>query len=280
MHTNNAITPRPPSTDGSTPLIPRTLYKWAGALAILFAVLIVGAVVIAWRVAAGADAQNNANKSIHIEVAKAVLQVGVIAVFGFVASVCGPLIVTEVNRRRELSDKEREHARLEVEARRDSVRLVLDRLTATYVTAKAARRLIRSRTTGIERGKRVPPTATLPVAFYDEQIKAINAAQLELEALWQVINLFPFPEQRNVATSIRKMESYLNRLISEYEFNFPRDGSDRIAMSALPKLANFIGPSCEAGGLKGRFAKGYHDATDRLRKYILTGGSTAINQCQ
>src|SRR5437867_3027852 len=196
MHTNNAITPRPPSTDGSTPLIPRTLYKWAGALAILFAVLIVGAVVIAWRVAAGADAQNNANKSIHIEVAKAVLQVGVIAVFGFVASVCGPLIVTEVNRRRELSDKEREHARLEVEARRDSVRLVL------------------------------------------------------------------------------------NRLISEYEFNFPRDGSDRIAMSALPKLANFIGPSCEAGGLKGRFAKGYHDATDRLRKYILTGGSTAINQCQ
>jgi hypothetical protein len=237
----------------------------------LLAILSIGAVYIFFR-----DASQG---TLPFEVAKSLLQVGVVAVAGAVISVLTfdyqrkrldaerqadiTRLSTEKERDieraanekerdlgRQAAEKERELQRQAVENERDRERqsveyregLLMATLTSTmnaYARTKKARRLLRARA-------RVPMAggALIRAEQYDLYLDWINDAQLDFENLARDIDTSAqaFTKPAFLKDELHKMDSYLETLIEEYEKERGKFTGEPLArpLIELPALADFL----------------------------------------
>lgn len=246
-------------------------------------------------------------KTLAFEVAKSLLQVGVVAIAGAVIS----LLTFEYQRERHdaeraadiqrlADDKQRDLKRVEDEKQReqerqeflrnrdrelqeadktkDAVRkaidyresLLLSTLAAAmraYSRTKKARRLLRA-CARVNRG----PDAMILAEPYDKYMDWLNDAQLDLENLARDIETSApaFSKPIILRDYIRKVDSYLSALIKEYENKRGEFQGEvpSLSLSELPALTGFLAPSAE-GDFKPSVVIPYHEVQKGLREDLL-----------
>jgi hypothetical protein len=130
-----------------------------------------------------------------------------------------------------------EAAREQAELRRHYV----SRLGDAYRAVKEARRLLRAGGIRPLPGSSPMILSAGQVARYDEQMVVINKEQLRLEALMiESRNFPPVAGSRLLTQEIRRMESYLGKIIDEYEDFRPRETLD---LRQMRRVAEFTGES-------------------------------------
>lgn len=145
--------------------------------------------------------------SLKLEIAKALLQVGVISV----AATALKLL---------LDGRDRARARRDNEAR--EVMDLLTRLTTSYNAVRSARRNMRAfGFTFVGGFMSVGQKPAFDLQAYDKCIADINATQLELEAIASQVRSTPHdsPLREPLFQNITAMERYLAELVGEYEVN-------------------------------------------------------------
>ena len=236
------------------------LLRLAGALLSLL-VLSVAALILFFR-----DAQQG---DLKFEVAKALLQLGVVAVIAAALSI----LTFEYQRRRQREDKDRELQREQatkqrdldrktLEYREDLLRSILSEATAAYSRAKKARRLLRAR--AIRGGLVV-------VDQYDTFLDWLNDAQLELENLARDVETSAqaFTDASAVVKHLRSMDSHLNRLIKEYEGERHRAAGNELLLERVPLLDEFLRRAGGSGTFSQSFVNPFHAVQKAIRADLL-----------
>jgi hypothetical protein len=188
------------------------------------------------------------NNSIQMEIAKALLQVGVVAVGGALLK----LVADEHSRRASKADKAHEIAedvrvraieaeKIELRYREELLKDTLNRITASYNQAKRARR--RMRALGLNRSETSDERMIL--SRYDECMAEVNDAQLELESIVKDVatNEEAFPSAKRIRSALTSMERYLDELNGEYVNKRPHAGpkmSD-VPFSKMDWIKDFLG---------------------------------------
>jgi hypothetical protein len=246
-------------------------------------------------------------KTLAFEAAKALLQVGVVAIAGAVIS----LLTFEYQRGRHDAERTADIKRLAEEKQRDLDRvndekqreqkreeflrdrdrelqeadkakdaarkaidyresLLLSTLTAAmraYGRTKKARRLLRARAR-----VKGTPDAMILAEPYDSYMDWLNDAQLDLENLARDIETSApaFSKPIVLRDHIRKVDSYLSALIKEYETKRGEfhGQTPSLSLSELPTLARFLAPSAE-GDFKPSVVIPYHEVQKGLREDLL-----------
>ena len=218
--------------------------------------------------------------TIPYEFAKALIQLGLVAVAGAAVSV----LLFEHQRRRQKFDKRQEEDREEgrekerderrgleaandlrrksMEDKDNLLKSMMSRAVASYNMVKRSRRLLRARgrtdrQIGFDTGAK--PTVKLRLRSYDEHVDLINSAQLELETLIREVDI---NRDRIVAAGpiiakLTLMEKYLGRIVGEYEDErgqFHED-LDRVDLAKLPVVASFLEPTKDDKTFKSAFSK-------------------------
>ena len=201
--------------------------------------------------------------SIHMEIAKALLQLGVVAVAGTVVSV----LVFEYQRERQNQDKTRELDRKGLEYREELLKAVLSRAMACYSQSKKARRLLRARALEHHDG------LTIVLANqYDQYMDLINDAQLELENLARdVQNSAPaFSSADTIVKHLRSMEKYLSKIIGEYEKNrgLSTMADGKLTLEEFPVLNEYLKTASESPFTPNVIFP-YHEVQLAIRKDLL-----------
>jgi hypothetical protein len=226
------------------------------------------------------------NLPLATEIAKAVLQLGVVSVVGTVVS----LLIFEYQRERTRMDRERDIAqqtgekdrdleRLELEKKRDlhakkveyreSLLLgVLSKSHSAYSKSKKARRLLRAKAKQMDNdGNEI-----LLAQGYDEYMDLVNDAQLELENLARDVATsgVAFSSPGDIVASLRQMDKYFGNLIEEYENRRPLFPADRPIRSLVehPRLVEYL-RSAEDSEFMTQVVHPYHKVQERIRKDLL-----------
>lgn len=237
-----------------------------------------------------------AQGTLELEVAKSLLQLGVVAVIGAVVSV----LVFEYQRERlkldETADLERKalenKAELErqalekkadlerqaLEKKRDLDRKgleyretlllsILSRAMDAYGRAKKARRLLRGRAISTRDQERV-----VLADQYDLCFDMLNDAQLDLENLARDVGTSAkaFSEPVALVEHLRSMDDYLNELIGEYEGARSRFSGDApsLPLRELQYLGDFLKTAKESKFMPGMVIP-YHEVQKGIRGDLL-----------
>ena len=202
--------------------------------------------------------------TLRFEVAKAVIQLGVVSVIGVVVS----LFSFEYQRARQWADKTRELDRKNLEYREDLLKSTLARTIAAYSSVKKARRLLRARAIVTEGH---PEPAVLGPA-YDQYMDMINDAQREVENLGRDIatSAPAFSGSASLVNKLHSIDRYLNDLVEEYETGRRTfQGQHPLKMlSLMPRLNDFIG-STHGSRFKAQVVIPYHDVQQGIREDLL-----------
>ena len=217
-----------------------------------------------------------ANGTFELEIAKAVLQLGVVSVIGAAVAI----LVFEYQREGQRSDRDREHERERMEAaqdqersrlqyREDLLKSTLAKAMASYNAVKKARRLLRARAIAIGTGS---PEQWVTADAYDTYMDVINDAQLELENLARDVDTSrrAFSKADDLGRQLRSMEGFLGKLIKEYESSRRRFASEtsRLSLSDLRTLEAFLGPSRNSAFLH-ELSRPYHEIQKAIREDLL-----------
>jgi hypothetical protein len=168
---------------------------------------------------------------------------------------------------RKNAEKDRDIARDKAQYREDLLKSTLVKAMGVYSNVKKARRFLRAR--AIEREGQ---EKTVLGEQYDVYLEMINDAQLELENLARDIATSSpaFSDPRSLEATVWRMESYLDKLIGEYEDvrgNF-QGQTPWLAFAELPLLKEFIGPS-KGSRFKAEFSDSYHEIQRAIRADLL-----------
>jgi hypothetical protein len=234
---------------GAVKRLPRELRWLIAVLVTLFLVSI--AIVVLFLRSAPAN-------TVKLEFAKALLQLGVVAVAGAIVS----FLIAEYQRGRQKLDKERELSRNRFEYREDLLKSILIRAMDAYTAVKKARRLLRARAI---RGDN--PEVVLKDS-YDLYLGMINDAQLALENLARDIsNSSPaFTDSVTLAQKVWKMEHYLSELVEEYEER-RRMFQDDFPFANLPQLQEFVGHG--GRNFRDELQTPFHDVQQAIREDLI-----------
>lgn len=159
--------------------------------------------------------------TLWFEIAKTLLQVGVVLVLGALLS----LMTTEYQRRQQQAD-----------SRRELLSDLLGRAARAYNDVKRARRLLRGQAT-------TQDGTEILAAPYDQQTAAINDAQLEFETLADEVRGAGIPElAESLATKFDIIEKSLGALVTEYETARREFAGDPLSLqiARLPVLESFL----------------------------------------
>lgn len=219
------------------------------------------------------------------EIAKAVLQLGVVAVFGTTVS----LLVFEYQREKSRIDKEQDLRRQAEEKGRDIERAAderardlelkrleyreelllstLARAMKAYSQSKRVRRMLRARSVRPgESGK------VIVVATYDEYIDVLNDSQLDLENLARDVKTsdLAFSKSELIVTQLWKMEGYLNGLVKEYEEQRPLfpDTATTVPLEDHLRLADFLS-SAKSSAFRPEVVDAFHKVQQAIREDLL-----------
>lgn len=214
--------------------------------------------------------------SFELEIAKAVLQLGVVSVVGAAVST----LVLEHQRAGQKFDRDREHERdrteraqeqdrKRLEYREDLLKATLAKTMASYNSVKRARRLLRARAIVARLNSDQLEVLAEP---YDEYMELINDAQLDFENLARDVETskraFSSPEK--LVTALRAMDECLGDLVTEYETvrrRF-RETAPRMALDDLPLLAAYLGPT-RGSDFERRVVHPYHEVQKEIRADLL-----------
>ncbi|GAB2843272.1 hypothetical protein GCM10027277_08330 [Pseudoduganella ginsengisoli] len=191
-----------------------------------FLVALVIAAVVGLLVVAGGWPVIN----LPTEIAKSLLQLGVIAAAGHVVSI---LITKANNERQDLM-------------RADDLRVaLLDRLNESFIDVKKVRRLARATSEKVMIGGVV--YMFIHKTKFHDYLQLLNDAQLELELVSKDVesNKSLFVDAKEVIKRLDMMEEYLNRLVDEYENSSVKtvnDPVDCFPVASFPRLSDLLGP--------------------------------------
>jgi hypothetical protein len=179
-------------------------------------------------------------KAYEFEIAKAILQIVVVVVFGSIAS----NVLTgyqEERKKLALAVVEREHRGRE---RADYLRTLLEGLLEAYHGVKRARRLLFAEI-GATAGGRVS------LIVYDSYLRSLTDDQLQFETYKRMAKVLD-PEPRiadEFENRCKDIEHYLNEIIDEYKNNRYRVAASRdgLALDELERLKSFIEPRGDFG---------------------------------
>jgi hypothetical protein len=149
----------------------------------------------------------------------------------------------------------------------------LAQVTATYVGIKRARRTLRAEAGALDK------TARLKMAVYDEQMTALNEAQLEFEEFKWAVEAFA--NSRFDATEVRKcfahVEKYLNKVLKEY-----RDNRKSLPLefdpTVLGRLTGLLGDAEAEDGFYGA-SKPFHRARRALTTALVGSHRPSESEC-
>jgi hypothetical protein len=197
--------------------------------------------------------------SAEMELLKALLQVGLIAVGTTLLAVLASRYqlsqqqdAAARERQRKVDDEalERRHQatlrneellRKRQEYRYELLKTTLDDATRGYSAIKKARRLLRAR------GRKQSDRAILLTAVYDAEMDTINNGQLVFENLQRAVDnvRIAFSEPDAIIGHLRSIDSYLSKLITEYENERPDFAADesRKPLSDLARMLEFLAPT-------------------------------------
>ena len=217
--------------------------KVAAFLVTLVVVAILGLLIVAdgWAV-----------KELPTEIAKALLQLGVIAVAGHVVSI---LITKANNERQDL-------------IRADDLRnVLLNRLNESFVDVKKVRRLARATAEKVAIGDSI--YLFIQRTKFHEYMQSLNDAQLELELVSKDVesNKSLFVDADDVIERLDRMEEYLNSLVNEYEHSNVKpvnDPADCFAVASFPRLADLLG-SYKTSEFRPAFVHTYYANLESIR---------------
>lgn len=239
-----------------------------GLLALL-ALLLIGSV--AWFVQI--YDRRPTNGTLDFEIAKTLLQIGVVSV----AAALVALLAKHYERSVERQQRTRDANRTELRYREDLLKETVRRITAAYNQAKKARRKMRARGTNRSATPRL-----IVLAHYDECMAELNDAQLELETIIQDVrtNHEAFPSAKAIRAALKSMEDYLAELNGEYEKKRPRCGPEvtEVPFDEMEWMSDFTGKAKtrDAEGnkvpsqFKRDFAKGHSEARKAINQDLLT----------
>jgi hypothetical protein len=195
--------------------------------------------------------------TLEFEAAKALLQLGVVAVIGAGVS----LLTFEYQRARQLEDHAREIRRQALQHREDLLRTFLAQATAAYARVKKARRLLRARARVRRAGVEMVLTES-----YDLYLDSLNDAQLELENLGRDVETSAqaFSARPLVADKLHSMESYLGEIIKEYENSGSASAGAEIPMHDLPALEEML-RRAKHSRFQPDFVQPFHDMRASIR---------------
>ncbi|HWN11448.1 MAG TPA: hypothetical protein VNO50_19625 [Pyrinomonadaceae bacterium] len=223
--------------------------------------------------------------TIGFEVAKSLLQLGVVAVIGAVVSV----LVFEYQRERQALDKIADLDRQAVEKKADLDRQalekkrdldrksleyremlllsILSRAMDAYGRAKKARRLLRGRAISTRDQAKV-----VLADQYDLCFDMLNNAQLDLENLARDVKTSAkaFSDPDALVTHLRSMDAYLNELIGEYEGSRSRFSGDEpsLPLRELQHLVDFLQKAKESKFMP-EMVIPYHEVQKAIRGDLL-----------
>lgn len=185
-----------------------------------------------------------ARDQIGLELAKTLLQVVVIVVFGGAVS----LLTENYNLQRAKSN-----------AQNELRKSLLNQLIRSHKDTKRARRLLRAKKSLVN---------------YDEQLEVINDTELNIESIVEEIQAasFIFSNPDDLIGNLKSMTNYLRLLIEEYENVRPKlheEAFDNI--SVLIQLNDFVRPYNE-GTFSTNFSKKYREALELIQHDILKAG--------
>ena len=218
-----------PNTDTARGLSRRTVGPLRRRLRVGLALLSVASIGGVALVAALGSVEPN---TLSFEIAKTILQVGVVLAAGALLS----LLTSDYQ-------KDQEKA----ESRQELLRNILGRAGVAYNDVKRARRLLRAHAM-TEDGTAIIASA------YDVQIAAINDAQLQFETLADEIQ-GAFPELAGtVAREFDLIEESRNALVREYEDNRRNFAGGPLALGnrAPARSQEILGASSEGRSSDGR----------------------------
>ena len=212
-------------------------------------------------------------KQLGIELAKALIQIATVLILGQLVS----MWIEDARYKRQKGDEQKEREHQQTEAVNDFRKEVLYKLIETYSEAKKIRRLLRAQCFIPVSNSQQQNAAKVHRDIYDKQMQNVNEVQLGLEAIKQEINTSietssgVFSSPGLLKSHVDSMESYLRKIVKEYEENLRYFEGDppALALSKLKKLGEFVGPS-DASEFNIEFVVKYHLALSSVRGDILT----------
>jgi len=212
--------------------------------------------------------------SYKLEIAKAILQLGVVSILGTGVSI----LVFKYQSERQQFDRDREHERAlaeheqerqrkHIEYREDLLKATLAKTMASYNSVKKARRLLRARAIIVQ-----DSADYVWLDPYDTYIDIINESQLDFENLVRDVEMSEpaFSSPRELIQALRTMERFLGKMLKEYE-TFRRDfhgDVPRKKLNEFNELRAFIGPF-EGSRFATDFVGPYHEIQRAIRGDLL-----------
>ena len=169
--------------------------------------------------------------------------------------------------------KEFSSERDRIQERHILLRQMHSELLSSYNAAKRVRRTLRACVEGSFDGESIEQPR-IAAADYQKQMELLMDAQLAFEVYAKRAKdseLF-FAQGEELGTECRKIEKYLNDVISEYEKNFTSfmGTPPGKPLKELPKLAEFIGPFQNADDFKTKFKDAFREVLSALTRAHLT----------
>ncbi len=219
-------------------------------------------------------ALRKATSGVPLEVAKALLQVGVVSIAGPIVSWATTDYQSKQDRlekkrdqRQRRQSKKRDLERQQSEYRDELLAGTLSRVVAAYAHTKRARRLLRARAGAVNGGP-----GLVQLEDYDRFLAVVNDAQLELEALKGDVNTsrVAFSDSHSVASLLGSMEEYLGKVVKEYERErHTVKHSKGVLVAKLKMLSDFLAHSGNQNLFKLRVVDSYHNIQRIIRADLL-----------
>lgn len=229
--------------------------------------------------------RDSAQGTLEFEAAKSLLQLGVVAVVGAVVSVLTfeyqrerqaldkkadlerQSIDKQADLERQANEKKRDLDRKSLEYRETLLLSILSRAMDAYGRAKKARRLLRGRAISTR------DQVTVVLADqYDLCFDMLNDAQLDLENLARDVETSAkaFSQPAALVEHLRSMDSYLNKLIGEYEESRSRFLGDEpsLPLRELRLLEDFLKPAKDSKFMP-KMVIPYHEVQKGVRGDLL-----------
>lgn len=212
---------------------------------------------------------------VGLELVKSLVQVATVLILGQVLTI----IVKDREHAREALERELSEAR----GRRATLTVlhtdVLTKLSNAFVRVKGSRRLLRAEALTLPWEKKIAPATHVRRDPYNEQMKAINAAELELESLWhQLTTTSPTPERATLVANVETMKNYLREILFNYEQVMPQfvaKGADQLPIdefrddSEYGTLVDFI-DAAKGTQFRERFVKPFRASSGAIREALLS----------
>jgi hypothetical protein len=209
---------------------------------------------------------------VRLEIVKYLLQLAVVIVIGGIIAA----LFKTFERSLEESQRREEESRRQAQLRSQTHEDYLRRLGILYRTVKASRRILRS--CGLATKYQIPESINdSQLKIYAEEMRKINASQLELEGMMLESERLPvFVDIGNLSGNLHTMEEYLRDIFTEFEEWGPilesleADKRDFLKLSRLDEFTGTTNRNVSGKRFLRDFWSSYNEILDKISTSIST----------